>query len=330
MNQAALNTLKRLYNGSEDWMIIVDEAWVPVWSTEETSIPDIQKRLFMRESDWQNTIRPFSYQDTLYECHIQCSYEDGLRVLRFQPALRGIYDFSMMTQIIQGMVSTCTALFQQMEDVSARDLRPYLNMLMMDILRVYRMLYLEREIERGSSGQWENASFGLLSVMRPLYEETRNLMRHFADVSFASDASALLVKGDLRAFRCAALSALLLCFRKPEYRQTICISLYSEEQNAIVLFRVTPDSRKRADQEGSIPDFGDLRPEQLLLDRYCGAFDIQTEFMEENDTVSCRMTIPLAKPETVIQFHSGAASAPGGFFDPVHVMLARIHFYDYF
>lgn len=330
MNQNAFDVVKRLYSSSDEWIMIVDEEWNIRWSSRNETISELRERLLMQENSWENTIRPFTHEDILYDCYISSSREDGLHVLRFHPSLQGVSDFAMMTAIIQAMISTCTAIFENLDEMTASDMRPYLNALVGDILRIYRILFLEQENKRCMDGKLKSEVFGLQSVLEPIAVKSRSLMRHFATVHFECVDTPLFAQGDLRSFGCAALSAFLLCFRKPEKTQDICISLQRVEQNAVLEFAVTAQERDRTDLKHTPPDFGNLHAEKLLLKQYCHASGIQTEFSETEDTVSCRMTVPLTERGNVVRLRAESLSGANGYFDPVLVMLARVHFRNYF
>ena len=330
MKQSALEVLKRLFNESEDWILIVNEGWESVWSNRTTEIPDLRERLILPHDFWKNVVRPFVYCDLIYHCHVRCSCEDGLRVLQFQPALKGTFDFTTLSSLIQSMISACTVLYRELDEAGAIDLRPHLNSLVGDLLRIYRMMFMDMEFERGQRKDWETATFGLQAVIAPIYEECRNLMRHFACVDYECGEPAMFTRGDLRGFRCAVLSAMLMCIRQPALSQNIRISLHRENDHAALSFSVTPDIGKKRDSYIPAFDSENMLAEQYLLDQYCNAFDIRTEFSQTGDTVSCRMEIPLSAPAVNIQLNSSSGNADRGYFDLTPVMLARVHIRNYF
>lgn len=330
MNLGSLEMLKRLYAGSEDWIMIADENWDIVWNSRDTIIPDPQRTLILTADWWENTIRPFTCGNALYHCYIHCSREDGLRVLRFQPALSGVFDFTVVTDIVQAMVSTCTALYHALDDDSARDCRPYLNTLMGNILRIYRMMFIEQQIRHGANQEWESVTLGIQSVLQPITDKVQGLMRQFARVQYECGEPIMYAKGDPKGFRAAILSAMLLCIRMPEMEQDIRITLHREEKHAILCFTASPESEPRRNMEEQCRNFGDISPERQLLDMYCDAFGIRSAFTDSEGTVTCRLEIPLCEPETVIQFRSSAVSGADGYFDPIAVMLARVCLRSYF
>lgn len=329
MNPTALETLKRFYSGSEDWILIVNESWEVLWSTRADRIPELRQSMILPEDCWENVTRPFVQGDQLFHCYVRCSREDGLRVMQFQPALNSSLDFAAITSIVQAMISTCTALYYDLDKHAARESRRYLNVLMADILRIYRMLYIELELQRGQDGQWDAAAFGLLSVIEPICKELQELIP-FSSVSLSCEEKGLFAHGDAKGFQAAAISALLLCFRESEQPQAIRISLHREETKAVLHFEVSYAKQKRLDLDSRRYDFGDILPEKSLLEQYCNAFEIVTAFESTESGTVCRMEIPLAKPDTLIQLCSTPGRVESGYFEPIPVMLARIRLREFF
>lgn len=331
MNQNALEMLKRLYGASADWIIITDGCWNPVWSTrKDVSIPNLRCRLLMTGDGWESAERPLLWEDALYYCTVLGSEADGLRVVVLRPVLRDRFDLDLMSSILQSMIVSCSALFHELDDTSAKDMRGYLNRLMSGVLRIYRMTYLEKEVRRGAAGQWDVSVFGLQSVIQPIFEETRNLLRSCAHVTYECGERTIFLRGDLTGFRTAVLAALVMCVRKPEFEQNIRFELHREGERPVLTITVHPETELRHGLQGQLIDFGDLSQEKFLLNQYCAAFGVHFSFTEQDDTVTFRMESDPAQPDTLIQFRSPSGRADGSYFDPIPVILARIRFRDYF
>ena len=331
MDQAALELLKRLYARSADWVVIADQNWNSIWNSRpELDVTELGKRLLLPASHWDPAKRPFFHDGNLYHCNCFGIPEEGLRVLEFHPVLQERFDLDLMSSVLQSMIVSCTAIFHELDDTEARDLRTYLNTMMGGILRIYRMTYIEKELRRGGRGEWTQELFGLQSVIQPIAEETQKLMRQYATVTYECGEAPIFVRGDLAGFRAAVLAALVQCFKKPEFEQSIRITLHRSGEQAELTITVRSESEQRRELQGQLRDFGDLTQEQFLLEQYCTAFGIRTEFSEQDDAVKFRMLLDPAKPDTVIRFQSAAGRASGSYFDPISVMLARIRFREYF
>lgn len=310
----------------------MDENWKVLWhSVQMPEIGELRGILHIPEHFWGNQEMKFPFGDRLYTCTLRCSREDGIRVFHVQPpAGMTTVDPDALTEIVQNMISGLTAQYRMLDDDAALDQIDYFNTTAGNLLRIYRMLYLYNELERGRTGNWSSGVFSVSIMVRTLFKEMRSILRSAAHLELEEEAEALFTEGDAAAFRNVILSAFLLCIRKPEQFQMGELRLFCDGAYACVDISVCAEHEERRDRNGQLSNFGSTDGERELIAAYSERFGAQVLFREEEDRSCCLIKTKLAEDRKCIDLHSGTDRGKDGFYDPISVMLSRFCFRRYF
>ncbi len=332
MDQQALDLMIRLFEGSRDFVCILDKNWKTVWrSGNLAQIDDLPKHLYLAEDCWDNLETKITLGEHVYDCSLRCSREDGIRVLQIHPpSEESALDIHALTEILQGMITNLTAHHRYLDDDAALDQLDYFNSAAGSILRIYRMIYLSRQIGQGKNGGWSGIPFSLRKTVQNLYKDMRSILRTAAHIEFHDAEEPLFIEGDPETFRNAVLAAFLLCIRKPEQFQTAELRLYRDGEDACLEIRVKAESEQRRDMDGQLHHFGTDRGERELIDVYSKAFGTQFLFLDEDGASCCRIRTKIADEPKFIALHSEPDRTAGGFYDDASVMLSRFCYRRYF
>ena len=322
MNKEALMVMQRIYAGSREPVLILDEKWRVVWATDGTKPDHLPMLLGVPQSCWENVTRPLVIGETLYTCRLSCSEPDGLRIAVLSPAAQPL-DLGQLGGQLQSMLTVCTALDAALDDLGIYEEREYLNVLARHILRVYRTAFLRREIERGISGMWKDEVFCLQTVLTDTFGKLPALLRDTAEVAVTLGEGKQFIRGDLHGFSCAVLAAMLLCIRKPADIQQIFVKVDAKEDKVLLELGAVPLGEKRRDaNEQSHSDSCVSADDRELLEMYCRRFGISLFFAAEREEQICRLEIPICTEYTTIALRAPNEAGAGGFFDLVPVMMA--------
>ena len=329
MNQTTLETLQRLYSEDKMETVILDKDWNVIWSSCCVEGMNFLALLRVPKDYWENVRRPVIIGMSLFHCEILSNEEDGFRVLRLQEAKNDIFDKSAFTDVLQAMISTCTAMTQLLQDMDVNEFTLYPNQIMANTLRIYRMVFMEREIRRGLDGAWERSTFDGNAMMAGICRHMQNLLRQFAEVNLRCDSSPLFIIGDVRGFQCMVLTAYLLCVRHPEMNQTVNIRMQRGAMHSVLTIKVKHGKRKRVDLAGQMHNFGNMEPEKLLLAEYCRYFCLKPEFKEDDEEMSFRVELENSQDTSIIQMSTTASLAEQGYFNLPDVLLSRLRYRDF-
>ena len=332
MNQQALEFMIRLFEGSRDYVCILDADWNTVWrSVNLAQAEDLPKHLYIAEDCWDNVEAKATLGEHVCDCSLRCSREDGIRVLQIHPPTgESAVDVHALTDILQGMITNLTAHHRFLDDDAALDQLDYFNSAAGSILRIYRMIYLSRQIERGKNGEWSGIAFSLRKTMQVLHKDMRNILRKAAHIELTDAEELLFIEGDPDAFRNAVMAAFLLCIRKPEQFQMVKLRLYREGDDACLEIRVKAESEQRREMDGQLLHFGTDKGERELIAAYSQAFGTQFLFCDEDDSSCCRIRSRITDEPKIIALHSEVERSAGGFYDDASVMLSRFCYRRYF
>ena len=323
MNKEALMVMQRLYAGSREPVLILDENWKVLWSSDGTRSENLPVMLGIPRGSWENVTRPLVSGEKLYTCRLSCSAQDGLRIAELTPSAQPM-DLGQLTGHLQSMLTVCTALDADLDSMGIYDERDRLNALARNILRMYRAVFLRREIERGMDGAWGDEVFCLQTALSDSFGKLPGLLRDCAEISIEPGAGNQFVKGDVKGFECAALAGMLLCITAPEKMQRITIKACAKKEKAILEISVLPLEEERGDvREQGISGPCGTAADRELLELYCGTFGIELFFAAGSGAASCRMEIPAITETKGISLGAPCPGGADGFFDLVPVMMAR-------
>lgn len=322
MNSEVLQVMKHLYANSREPVWILDRDWHVLWSSDGSQPGDLPAKLGLPYDCWSNVSRPFELDGTLYICRLDCSVQDGLRTATLTRSPQGM-DLGLLSGQIQSMLTVCTMIDTDLDSMGIYEERDRLNILAGNILRVYRAIFLRREIERGIGGMWSSDVFCLQTALTEAVGKLPNLLRDTAMVEMTLGEEKQFVRGDVNGFTCAVLAALLLCIHEPEMIQEIFVKVDVKKDKAVLELSVMPQHEKRRDvHEQSLSHPCGTAADQELLELYCQTFGIGLFFADTAERASCRLELPLCTETSAIQLGAPLQAGAGGFFDLVPVMMA--------
>ena len=317
MKKSILSTLQRIYAKSPEPVWILDENWNVVWSNTGKSVTDLPERLGIARNTWTSCRNTIILDNIQWICRLDCSAEDGTRIAVFSEAGKPIR-YNQIAETVQAMSLAISALNSELEDHEVRIDTSVLNSLSGNVMRIYRLSFFLRELERGRAGIWKREVFALHQVLEKLEDPMQSALHRDATFTMQLEPVRCFTIGDATAFGHTILAALMSCIRNPENRQDMQIQLRTEAEKAILEISAAPESEVRRGYQPMIPD--DLEHE--LIELYCRRYGIQLFFTVQKERSICRMEIPTIPDPHCIEVHSYNAAGNGGLFDPVSVVFS--------
>ena len=331
MDQVILESLKELYATSKEQVVIVDTQWNTLWSNREKEITQIREETGFPENIWENTERPVMLDGKIYQCHLLCNQKEEYRILTFRFLLdESMLDFTEIVNIVQGIVTNCEKLYQELTDEGMYDQRRYLNRILALTLRIYRHSILRQTLLRGREGLWRHQVFEMYQLLIQLQQKLRRILRGTVDIELDLCDERLFVEGDSTLLPSIVTLLMVQCIRTPEKRQEVTFRLAEQEGTVVLEISSEATMEDRDDLEGQLELFGSDLLDKELIAMYCEIFDIEMTQSDLENGMAVTLRIPRAISSGNITLMSADAMDVQGYFSPVPVMLSRFRYRDYF
>lgn len=325
MKEEDLQLLQRCYAESREPVLLMDEDWKVVWSIHNPGIGYLPAMLGVQEDSWESCNRTLLVGEDRWECSLVCNRQDGVRIATLHRPER--YTVPMDTGVISSAFTSVNAACALLHGLGPDSVEP-IRTITGSCIKIYRMCYLQRELERRQAGIWRREVFVVRNALISIKEKIEKVLGDLADVKMHICEERLCLKADVDAFAAAVLSAVVLCYRVPEKRQKLEIVADKAGSSLLLTISMTPTPEDRRNLESIPSGFGTTEGEQMLLEAFCKEYD--GRWMQnaagEGGTVSCRIELPVADAANTLVFNSPAERSESRFFNKYEVLLARIHF----
>ncbi len=332
MENTILQTLIHCYQHSPSLVIIMNTDWEAIWANREYHhLLNLPLQLGIPSDHKENSVHRFIFEGTLQECRLLCNLLDGYRIAEISPCANEGHtslrmDVDEITASVQSMTSACHALFNELNELELYDQTPLLNTMIGSCYRIYRMAYLQKEMERLQNGRRRNTIFSVNTAVRTLYQKCRDILRVCVDVTLENCDENLYLEGDMDEFMMAGLCAVTLCCRNCNHFQTLRISLTMADTAACLQVH---SEQENAELPDSIQHSGDCEGEKAILTLFCQQHSGKWMFAEqpENKFRSCRIIFtPHSGTVDNLTLNSPRDIQEGRFYNKYETMLSCIHY----
>lgn len=323
MKDEVLEVLQRCYENSREPVLLLDEGWNIVWSVRNPGISYLPEVIGVPADSWESCTRAFRLGENRYECSLICNAQDGVRiaVLR-QPEA---FSVPLDTEVISTAISTVGAACSELHRIRPEN-ADMLRVITGGCYKIYRLAYLQRELDRNRSGFWKKSCFQVRKALTQFRDRIENILCDTVDVEMHTESVQACLEADKDAFDIALLSAIELCYTEPEMRQELEITAEHQDDRLIFTVSMTPTPEERDDRKTRISNFGSLDGERMLLDIFCKEYGGRWMQSRMGKTSVCRIELPASDKPGILTLNAPAERSEGRFFNKYEVLLARIHF----
>ncbi len=337
MEDSTLKILQNCYDHSLSLVIVMDMDWQIIWSNRKHHhVQYLPQQLGIPTDHKENSTHLFTYDGILQECRLLCNPQDGYRIAEIFPHSQSErtclqMDVDAITASVQSMTSACQALYNELDELELYDQTSLLNTMIGNCYRIYRMAYLQKELDRLQTGKRRSILFSVNTALKNLYEKCHAILRVCADVALESCSKQIYLQGDMDEFLMAALSAITLCCKKSDCYQSLQIALTAEGELACLQIR-TEQTNAELPEHIRCADFvnaGDCEGERALLTLFCqqhGGKWIFAEQTEEQANI-CRIFFePHSGTVSSLTLNSPHDIQEGKIYNKYATMLSCIHY----
>lgn len=323
MKQEALELLKRCYENSQEPVLLMDENWNVVWDIHNPGFGYLPPLLRVHPNSWESCQKTLHFGKQRWECSLICNQQDEVRIAMLHcPEKKAV---PIDTEVISSALTSVNAACACLHDLGPECLEP-VRIITGSCMKIYRMTYLQRELERQEAGFWRREPVAVRNLLISVKENIEAVLGDLVDVELDNCDGDVCLETDMDAFAATLLSMVALCYRVPEKRQKLEISADQSERKLILTVSMSPTPEDRRNLDSILSGFGGTEGEQLLLDAFCKEYDGHWVQNTIQDTVSYRITLDAAEPSGILTFNSELKSMEGRFFNKYQALLARIHF----
>lgn len=337
MENHILETLKHCYHNSPSLVLIMDLHWQVLWSNRTyANLSDLPKQLSVSPDHTENSVHRFIYDGINHECRLLCNTVDGYRIAEIYPCAEGTdlhlrMDPDAVTASVQAMTSACFTLHHELDELALYDQVPLLNVLIGSCYRIYRMAYLQKELDRLQHDERRNDVFSVNATLRSLQRKCIEILRICMEIKGDYPKEEIFLAGDMDEFQMAFLSAVTLCCSDCDFFQRLHIEL--QPGDGIACLRLTAELTF-----GELPpqvcraqtsEAGHFEGERAILSQFCRKHDGRWLLSEQNETgtKSCSIYFRTHTDEIgSLTLHSPRDAQEGRFYNKYEIMLSCIHY----
>lgn len=327
MKKNVLDLLVRCYENSRETVMILDENWQMCWCNHDPGLGYLPRTVGILEESWENCVKTFRYGDSLYLLSLLCNRTDGVRIATLRQPEENIIpvDTGSINNAISSVNAACNELYRRdPEDAKL------INAIAGNCFKLYRPTYLQRMLDRRQAGYWEKVCFQVNAALGELKQKSEKVLGDLVDFELYTGEQKVYLEADREAFLTVMLSAIVLCYHKPEKLQELDIRLGTSGEMAVLTVTMEPTPEDREDFQHHLSDFGTLDGERMALSAFCTEYGGKWMLSRTGDAISCRIELPAAEPEKTLAINSKWADSECKFFNKYEVILARIHFRGFF
>ncbi len=332
MDDALLQILINCYRTSKSLVLVMDLRWNILWSNQPHSIESLPDLLQLSPNHAANTTHTFLLDGIPQECRLLCNAQDGFRIAEIQPASQSQTVLSThpdtLTKAVQAITSACGALSSSLEeyDMDTQDEHDYLNIIAGNCYRLYRSVFMQKEIHRLEQDQRRVACFSLQYALTSIFQQIRSILRRRVHLELECCQERLFLNGDLNELAMAVLSAAVLCTHGCTHVQKMVMTLEQIDDDLAQLTlkaEETPEELPQQDHEGN-----GFEGEETLLQLFCSRHEGRWLYTESSEMQSriCTMQFRTDESTGSMTLHSDDSVKEDGFFSRYRVMLSCIQY----
>ncbi len=337
MENTLFQALQRCYCHSSSLVLILDSSWNILWSNRACSdLDDLPEKLGIARDHSGNTVQQFLYHGISHECRLLHNREDGFRIAEIAPIpspSRTILqmDVDAVTASVQSMTSACHALHAELDRMELYDQTPLLNVMIGNCYRIYRMAYLQKELDRLESGARRNDLFSVNTLLRNTIRKADAILHPSIEIEAELCTDECFLQGDMDEFVIAVLSAVVLCAHGCDHYQQLRIGLTQEDgMVSLQLCAEQTDAALPAELlQGQDIGAGSCEGERAILNTFCSRHNgrwLCSEQPQER-TKRCTITFPAAQHDGgTLTLFSPRETQEGRFYNKYEILLSCIRF----
>lgn len=332
MDDKVLQALIHCYSNHNTQVLILNAQWEVLWANRPAEGMALPGVLGLPADSYQNGTYHFPMEGVLYECRLLCNAEDGYRIAEITPTTTDAVcrlDTDAITSAVQSMTAACTMLHKEMDEHDLYEHMHLLNVLIGNCYSIYRLVYLQKELDRLSGGALRSEGFSVNARLRRLYDETRKILRICAEVEADLGEDEVFLTGDSDFFSIAVLSAIVICYRDFRHYQQVRLALRHMGEDAVLSVTVAgkPAELPPGTEGMGKPENSDCDAERALLTAFCRLHEGSWMLGEQADSMSCTIRFRCeAKDGGNLMLFSARDQQEGSFYNKYEILLSRIHY----
>ncbi|MBR4101946.1 MAG: hypothetical protein IKK51_08750 [Oscillospiraceae bacterium] len=337
MENYVLETLKNCYRSSPALVLVMDLQWQVLWANRtHTNLSHLPQQLGIPEDHTEHSVHRFIYDGRNHECRLICNKKDGLRIAEIFPCtedtdIRLRMDLDAVTASVQAMTSACCALHRELDELELYDQVPLLNTLIGSCYRIYRLAYLQKELDRLQHDERRNDLFCVNAALRSFHRKCHEILRICMEIEGEYSGEELFLSGDMDEFQMALLSAVTLCCADCDAFQVLRIELQPGDGIACLQFTAERTAMELPQQVCRVQDAGTghYEGERAILSQFCKAHDGSWLLAEqpEKGIKSCSLYFRTHTGSTgSLTLHSPRDMQEGRFYNKYEIMLSCMHY----
>lgn len=337
MENDILETLTHCYSSSSSLVLIMDMQWQILWTNRTCeNLAKLPQQLGISESHTENSVHRFCYDGSMHECRLLCNEADGYRIAEIYPCteetdIRLRLDTEAVTASVQAMTSACHTLRSELDALESYDQLPLLNTLIGSCYRIYRTVYLQKELDRLQGGYRRNVVFSVKAALQTLLQKCNEILRICLETDMDAPSEDIYLKGDMDEFQMAVLSAITLCCMDSDHIQRLHIELQPGDGLVCLRLHAEQTPAELPQQVCRLEDMGGghCEGERAILSLFCrrhGGKWLLTEQAKEGAKTCSIYFRPHTGEITDLTLHSPRDLQEGRFFNKYEIMLSRIHY----
>lgn len=241
MEERILQSLIGLYADELNHILIFDSGWKLLWSNRNAVSPVFPDCIGLERTSYAGGTYHVAESDPPLMCRLRCNAAEGYRICELMPAssVSGLQlDVQAVAGAVQSMNSACDALYDELERQDLYEPVGLLNILTGNCCRLYRMAYLQMELDRLQQGLVRQDCFCVQECLKKVWRESRDILRTCAEVELLLCEPLLYMTGDSDLFTVAVLAAIVQCYHDFEHYQKISLKLTEGDGQAQLTVRV--------------------------------------------------------------------------------------------
>lgn len=337
MDNYILKIFRNFYSNSPALVLVMDLQWQVLWSNRTyANLSHLPQQLDIPDDHTGHSVHRFCYDGRNHECRLLCNTEDGYRIAEISPCTEDAdillrMDPDAVTASVQAMTSACYTLHHELDELELYDHMSLLNTLIGSCYRIYRLAYLQKELDRLKHDERRNDVFCVNTVLRTFQKKCREILRICMEIAVDCPDEEIFLSGDMDEFQMALLSAVTLCCADCNSCQMLRIELQPGDRIACVRFTAEHTSLELPPQVCRLQNAGagHYEGERAILSQFCKQHDgrwLLTE-QSENSTKSCSIYFRTQTGNIgSLTLHSPRDIQEGRFYNKYEIMLSCIHY----
>ncbi len=296
MDERILQSLIGLYENETAHILILDDGWNVLWSNRSTPLPSFPECLGLAQDSYAGGTYSFQAGEAPAVCRLRCNEAEHYRIAEISyhsaPAPMAL-DMDAVANAVHSMNSACDALYSELDEHELFEPMSHLNVLSGNCCRIYRMAFLQMELDRLERGMVRKECFFVQDSLRKVYSETNAILRACANLEMELCETPLYMIGENDLFTVAVLAGVVHCYRDYLHYQRIRLSLQDNDGEGVLKIQVDNTGVELPPNvTGMGSGDGQKGTECAILDAFCRIYGASWIEAAQTDSVTLMLRFP--------------------------------------